>query len=492
MNLALKSALARKDNILLSTKSKQTLYFYDLETSGVNPRMDRVMQFAGQRVDMSLKPIGEPDNHLIILTEDTLPSPDAILVTGITPQQTRADGMTEAEFTKLFHDKIATPGTVFVGFNTVRFDDEFMRFLLWRNFYDAYEWQWKDNRGRWDLLDVVRMTRALRPVDIKWPFDAEGKPTNRLELLAAANELNHANAHDALSDVLATIDLARLLRLRQPKLFDYLLSMRDKKSVEALVTGGQPFVYTSGKYSSDFEKTTAVIPIVDHPRTGAVLVYDLREDPAAWLKLSPDELVETWKWKKDSDEPRLPVKTLRFNRCPAVAPLGVLDKGSQQRLQLDHKKIEAHRRALLADKNFAKNLLKALDILDTQQQTKLLSNIRDVDEQLYDSFVNDNDRAEMSKVRAADPNDLSTANFKLKDERLKSLLPLYKARNFPKYLTDEERADWETFRLQRIQRQFPNFSQRLQALAQSTISDQKQYLLEELQLYAESIMPAID
>src|SRR4051812_47445094 len=107
-----------------------SFFFYDLETTGFSPRSGRIMQFAGQRTDMELKPIGEPVNVFIKLTPDVLPSPDAVLVTGITPQQTITVGLTEAEFLKLFFERVVTPDTVFAGFNNVRFDDEFMRFLL--------------------------------------------------------------------------------------------------------------------------------------------------------------------------------------------------------------------------------------------------------------------------------------------------------------------------------------------------------------------------
>lgn len=469
-----------------------TLYFYDLETSGVSPRNDRIMQFAGQRVDLDLNVIGEPDNILVTLTEDVLPSPDAILITGITPQKTQAEGVTEAEFVKQFQETIAVPGTIFVGFNTVRFDDEFMRFVLYRNYWDAYEWQWKDGRGRWDLLDVVRMTRALRPDGIKWPFDAEGKPTNRLELLASVNKLEHAQAHDALSDVQATIDLARLLKERQPKLFNYLLDMRDKKAVAALVQSGQPFVYSSGKYSSKYEKTAVVCTLAEHPKTAAALVYDLRFDPQPFLEMTPEELVEAWKYKKDSDEPRLPVKTLRYNRCPAVAPLGVLDPDSQKRLGINMDTIEAHRKKVLADKDFVTKLYKALDIMDKQQQTRLLSSDVDVDGQLYDGFISDADRQVMQKVRAAAPTELSLSNFAFSDDRLKQLFVLYKARNFPKRLSDDERQQWETFRTRRLQKQLPGYMSRLNELSAGKLSESKQYVLEELRLYVESIMPELD
>jgi len=350
-----------------------SFFFYDLETSGFNPHEHRVMQFAGQRTDLDLNPVGEPVNYLIKMTDDILPDVDAILMTGITPQVTIADGLTEAEFLREFENNIATPGTIFLGFNSVRFDDEFVRNMHYRNFYDPYEWHWQDDRSRWDLLDVVRMTRAIRPDGIKWPFDIHGKPTNRLELLTGLNKLSHEQAHDALSDVNATIEVARLIRNKQFKLFEYLFSIRDKKKVAELVNKNQPFVYTSGKYASEFEKTTIAVKICDSPNNGGVLVYDLRYDPADWVNLSPEQMAEAWRWKKDSDEPRLPVKVLQFNRCPAVAPLSVLNQENQQRLKLDPKIIQKHRGDLKRAKDFANNLLSALEIMDKKRQTSLLS-----------------------------------------------------------------------------------------------------------------------
>jgi exodeoxyribonuclease-1 len=473
----------------------QTLYFYDLETSGVNPRDARVMQFAGQRTDLQLKPIGEPHNIIIKLTEEILPEPDAILITGITPQQTRVDGITEAEFLRIFNKEIALPDTIFVGFNSVRFDDEFMRFMLYRNFDDPYAWQWQDGRSRWDLLDVVRLTRALRPEGINWPVDAEGKPTNRLELLTSQNGLDHSNAHDALSDVYATIALARLLRTKQTKLFDYLLSIRTKQAVQKVVCENQPFVYASGKYPGEFEKTTVAFRLGDNPKKQGILVYDLRHDPTPFTHMNTAQIVEAWKWKRDRTDQPLPVKTLQFNRCPAVAPLGVLDEASQSRLKIDMKVILENLKKLRAARGFYDQLLEALEIMNKEQQTSFLSSETAVDAQLYDAFIPDSDKPVMSAIRASDPSELADYVDKLHDTRLKSLLPLYKARNFPKQLTDEEMLAWETFRQQRLtgggtNSRLARYLKRLAELAESKhVTEAQKFLLEELQLYAESIMP---
>jgi exodeoxyribonuclease-1 len=480
--------------------AQTTFFFYDLETSGISPRDARIMQFAGQRTDMNLQPIGEPVNVLIKLTPDVLPEPDAILITGITPQQTLADGVTEAEFLKQFTDEVATPGTIFVGYNTVRFDDEFMRFLYYRNFYDPFQWQWQDGRSRWDLLDVVRMTRALRPEGIEWPFAPDGKPTVRLEFMTKVNKLLHDNAHDALADVQATIALAQLIRSKQPKLFDYLLTMRDKKAVSKLVLGGQPFVYTSGKYANEFEKTSVVATLAPHPKKGGALVYDLRHDPTEFLAMAPEELAKRWQWTRDEDAPkRLPVKTLQFNRCPAVAPLGVLQEGdAMKRLQIDLKIIEKHRAMLATAEAFLANILKALAILDTQQQVEWTAKPQAVDAQLYDGFFDDHDGRLLPVVRAAQPDEYSQLAEDFHDVRLQALLPLYKARNYPRSLTGDEREAWDKFCFERLlaggeQSRLARYAKRLQELAQdSKLPSSKQYLLEELQLYAESIVVVQD
>ena len=475
----------------------QTFFWYDLETTGINSREDRIMQFAGQRTDMELNPIGEPVNVLVRLSEDILPAPDAILLTGITPQQTIRDGISEVEFLQQFYEEVALPGTIFVGFNSIRFDDEFMRYLHYRNFYDAYEWQWKDSRGRWDLLDVVRMTRALRPEGINWPV-VDGKPGNRLELLTKANGIDHQDAHDALGDVRVSIAFAKLIQTKQPKLFSWLLEYRDKDKIAALVEKDEPFVYSSGKYDAATEKTTVAVRIAAHPKKKGALVYDLRHDPTPFLELSPEQLAERWRWTKEPDAPtRLPVKTMQYNRCPAIAPLSVLDSASQERLKIDLAKISEHRGVLTQHPAFATNVLAALEILDAEQASRQAAFPAPIDAQLYDGFFSDQDRTAMAVVRAAEPQDLSELEQDLRDPRLKALLPLYKARNFARFLTDEERAAWEAHRYHAlmdggVDSKLARYMHRLQDLAATIQTDDKRYLLEELQLYAESIMPITD
>ena len=477
----------------------QSFFWYDLETSGRSARDDRIMQFAGQRTDLDLNPVGEPFNILVKLSEDILPDPEAVLLTGITPQQTLQDGITEAEFLRIFHEQVATPDTIFVGYNTVRFDDEFVRFLHYRNFYDAYEWQYQDGKSRWDLLDLVRLTRALRPEGINWPMTDDGKPTNRLELLTKANGLDHEHAHDALNDVHASIAVAKLIKTKQPRLFEWLLKLRGKNDVKRFLESNPVFVYASGKYSNDTEKTAAVRLLHVDNSKGA-LVYDLRHDPTEFLNLSAEELVERWRYTRDPEAPpRLPVKTLKFNRCPALSPVGVLkDEGVQKRLHITPEQVQKHQGVLAANPEFVANVVRAQYLLDDQRAEEWTKETPDADAALYDGgFFDDNDKQLMRVIRAAQPADLAYIGENLHDQRLQTLLPRYKARNFAASLTDEERAAWEQYRYHSFvdggtEGRLGKYLQALAALAATDTGQDKRYLLEELQLYAESIMPVID
>lgn len=520
--------------------SKYSLFFYDLETSGFDPKSARIMQFGGQRTDLDLNLIGQPVNKLIKLTEDILPEPEAILITGISPQMTLDQGISEAEFLKLFHSQIATPGTIFVGFNNIRFDDEFLRYLHYRNFYDPYEWHWSESKSRWDLLDMVRMTRALRPEGLKWPFAPDGSASNRLELLAAVNKVTHSQVHDALSDVNASIAIARLIKNKQPKLFNFLLTLRDKQKVAQLVSSGQPFVYTSGKYQNEFEKTTVVGVVCDHPQKKGALVFDLRHDPNQFAKLTPPQLAEAWKYRPpeatqvsaaqgDGEQasepykqygeraaepatqrratsnsgvpgsagqqaiavrslPRLPVKTLQFNRCPAVAPLNVLDKKTQKHLDLDLKTIMSNYEKLKKMAGFPAKLLEALEIMNKDRQASLITDEQVVDGRMYDGFFVDYDKHLMSVVRAADVNELKNLKPDFKDDRLHSLLTLYKARNYPQSLSTEEKLTWQQYKNNKLAQSQKDYQKRLAEITKTwTLNSPQKELIKNLKLWAQAI-----
>ena len=469
----------------------KSFFFYDLETSGFDPRYDRIMQFAGQRTDLDLNPINDPFNFLVKLGDDILPSPDALMVTGISPQQTLEEGISEVEAAHKIANEIFTPDTIAVGFNNIRFDDEFIRHLFWRNFLDPYEWAWKDNRSRWDLLDVVRIVRALRPVGINWPIDNEGKPTNRLELLTKENGLKHQNAHDALSDVEALIDVTRLIKQKQPKIFDYMLNMRQKNEVAKVVSldNKQPFVYVSGSLDSSFNKATVAFPLTAGPNS-SVVIYDLRHEPTDYLTLNSKDLSKllfSARERTEGERKIVPIKLVHLNKSPAVAPLGVLEQESGwEKIGLDKQLIEDNLKTLLKNPSFSENVRTAYE--NRQQFPKY----KDAEAQLYDGFLPEPDKIRCDHVRSMSEKDLVDFNPNFIDERLNDLLLRYKASNFRASLSKEEEKDWESWRKKRLLDQFANFYKSLDRLYNQVLSNQQKYILEETRLYGESITPSDD
>ena len=465
-----------------------TFFFYDLETSGLDPKNDRIMQFAGIRTDLNFNQIGEPVNFFVKLADDTLPSPSAINVTKITPQMTLMDGLSEPEFCRYVQTEIFTPGTIEVGYNSIRFDDEHMRHTFYRNFYDPYEWQWKDGRSRWDLLDVVRMVRALRPQGINWPFSEEGKPNNRLENLTIENNLPHEHAHDALSDVEALIAVAKMIKEKQPKLYDFLFNIRNKHAVIKYFEPKTPLVYTSGRYPSNFYHTTVIQPLF--PTAQGMIVFDLRHNLEELLEaeknFTPEEEVDRFGNKyltKFSWHPI--VKEVAFNKCPAIAPLGVLDGESEknetgwQRIDLSKEQIEKNREILR--KHAADFIPRMRNLFDEKKESFKKS--EDVDGQLYEGFIPDGDKLKMQDVRTRNVNELADYHPMFEDPRLDELLLHYKGRNFPNSFDEHEEKEWQKYRLTRLQKQEKVFVAELERLK----DDLDPSILEDLMLWYQSL-----
>ena len=478
----------------------KTFFFYDLETSGFSPQSDRIMQFAGQRTDENFNRIGEPVNILVRLNDDVLPSPSALMVTKISPQKTVEEGYTEAEFAKMLVEEYFTPDTVIIGYNNVRFDDAHIQHLLWRNFYPPYDWQWKDGRSRWDLLDVVRMIRALRPEGINWPFiknkeTGEKFASNKLELLTKENGISHENAHDALSDVDGLIDVARLLKEKQPQIFNYLLKMRSKNEVQKMINleSSKPFVYTSGRFSVEFEKTTIAFPIAP-AKNKNVIVWDLRFSPKDFLDWSAEQILENitadFETRSQADFKPIAAKILQYNKCPAVAPVGVLNDENKERLKIDLGEIQKNLDILRKNPHFAENLRTAFEKKSKVFQDKNSKDTLSPEARLFEGFVSRSDDIKIETVRNSSARELADFHPDFSDERLSELLLHYKARSFPKSLSSQEKEIWEEYRAKNIQKMMPKFIQEFQEIvARQDLSSKEEFILEEIKLWLENIMP---
>jgi len=426
-----------------------SFYWHDYETFGIDSKRDRPSQFAGLRTTLDLEPVGEPLTIFCKPAADVLPNPESCLITGITPQQAEREGEIEAQFAARIHDELATPGTCGVGYNSIRFDDEFTRNLFYRNFYEPYSREWDNGNSRWDIIDLARLAYALRPDGLQWPLREDNKPSFRLEDLTAANHLAHTQAHDALSDVHATLALARALRGAQPRLWSFYFALRRKRQAFTLLDYAHrtPVLHVSSKFPAERGNLAMVVPLAAHPdQANCVIVYDLDADPAPLLELDAEAIAErvfTPKAALPEDCARIPLKAVHANRSPALAPLSVLEGVDTARIKLDVARCEKH----------LDLLRRAADV--GEKVRRVFASVRDeaaLDPELaiYRGFVDDAEKRHLGEVRRTPPGELGTSNFGFRDARYPEMLFRYRARNWPQTLSAAEHERWQAFRHARL------------------------------------------
>jgi len=429
-----------------------SFYWYDYETTGSDVRLDRPVQFGGLRTDLDLNEIGRPDVFWAEPAEDVLPHPMAVLVTGVLPQEAAERGESEYLFARRVAEVLSKPGTCAVGYNSLRFDAEVTRYLFWRNLLDPYAHEWRDGNSRWDLLDLMRACRLMRPEGLDWPDNDEGQPSFRLEHLTAANGIEHGDAHDALADVRATLALARKVKSAQPRLFAHALSMRNKQQVLKMLELGslKPLLHVSGRFAAAQGAASVILPLFADPvQSNRIVCWDLRIDPTYLLDTPPDTL-HNWLYSRADDLPegavRPGIKHVHLNRAPVLAPASVLkDSALLARMQLDLDEVLRHlewiRNNLIA---VNRQLMAVLDAKQAFVEAE-------PEAALYDGFVSDVDRrrlvslleqVEVSLHRSPSKVSISIPSFA--DPRLPVLVKHFLARNLPQALDETGRAEWRS------------------------------------------------
>ncbi len=480
--------------------SSPTIYWYDFETFGVDPRRDRACQFAGIRTDEDLNIIDEPLVIYCSAADDFLPNPFACLVTGITPQVANRNGIAEAEFINRINTEFSVPNTCVSGYNSIRFDDEITRRLLYRNFFDPYEREWKNGNSRWDIIDMLRLCSATRPEGIEWPKKENGCVSFKLEQLTVANGIEHESAHDALADVIATIEMAKLVKAKQPKLYDYAFHLKDKSKVQAeidLVTQ-KPMLHVSMRYPASQGCIALVMPICTHPvNKNGVVIYDLSEDPQAWRDLSVGEIKERIQAPKDKlpeGANRIPLKTLRVNSCPIVTSQAVLKPEQAEKFQIDVEACRAHWEQLQGDDEIKKKVSTVFSDESFPEET-------DPDLMIYSgAFFSDVDRELMEIVRATSPNDLERLDLPFRDGRLQEMFFRYRARNYPDTLNEADKERWLNFRKEKItaretiarfEKDMKKAWQKVNEEFNEESREKGQAVLNELQDYADELIQSL-
>ena len=467
-------------------------YFYDLETTGLDPFGDRIMQFGGQRVDENLEPLNEVEEFYVKLSGDILPTPGAILVHKILPQTVNVEGVSEYQFLQWLHKKVYKPKTIYAGYNSVHFDNRFLYYLHWRNF--ASQPPMFESPASLDIYHLACLAVDLRPQGLKWPPPDPVKKSPHLDLgaLSTANKIKNLDSHRAAGDTVTTIALAKLFKKTQPKLLDHCLQLLKPKFVKKIISQtDQPFVYNHYSNLAFGSRTTLAAIVAEHPtRVGCYIVYDLRCDITPWQNLNAYQL--SLALKKINLKPRTPTpfSVLDINKIPLVAPLSVLDKDSSRRLKLKKTQINKNFQALRKS-NLAKLLPKAYLELTAKPRSTV-----SLEKTLAQTPISANDKLKRQQIYKAKPDKIANLNLEFDNPTFKHLQFLYQARNFPKSLTTEQIIAWEEYKTQIFLKGKPSglniFKRQVRrSLKQFKPENEAENtnLLEELQLYIESLLP---
>lgn len=469
--------------------AQNTLYWYDFETFGNDPRRDRASQFAGIRTDEELNIIGEPLVIYCQPVDDFLPSPMACHITGITPQYALAKGLREADFIAAIHEEFSQANTCVSGYNSIRFDDEMTRQLLYRNFYDPYEREWKNGNSRWDIIDMMRLCAAIRPQGINWPKREDGSHSFRLDQLTVANGIEHGAAHDALADVIATIEMAKLVRKHQPKLYSYLYDLRLKHKVQQQIDipNQTPIVHVSMMYPASQGCLSVVAPVCQHPvNKNGVIAYDLRDDPEQWLDLEVDEIkrrIFTAQDDLSEEVSRIGLKTIHVNKCPVVAPVSVMSQEQFAAYAIDMTQCNEHHRRLRAYRGVKEKLAQVF--AKEMDQTE-----EDCDYAIYSGgFFSQADKVQQQTIRESPIALLRDIKPSFNDKRLGEMFFRYKARNYPESLNTDELAEWQQFKRARLADEdaLARYQVDLAQALQLAVTDKEKAVLADLTEYVDSI-----
>jgi len=350
------------------TQEEGRLVFYDTESSGVDRDYDQIYQLAAIETDLDLNPIQGSEANLICRPRrDIVPSPEAFLVHKLDIDALISNGMSEYELAKRVRNLFrAAPATGIMGYNNFAYDDEMIRRLLFRNGLPPYEHEFKDGNYRADIYGLVRMAYAFRPEILSWPTGQDGEVSLKLEDLSNANGFSHENAHEALSDVRATIQVAKAVKENNPRLWQYFLSMTNKEHALTMLRKQEPLMYVSSFINRRFRHSTMVCPLIAHPtNSNAMICVDLRYDPTDLLSMSEDELrryLFTPQHKLEENAPHVPLINIAANKQPIIVPTNqILTPDLASQVALDVDRCVQHQRDILSDPGFRARAQKAFE-----------------------------------------------------------------------------------------------------------------------------------
>ena len=474
--------------------ASNSFYWYDLETTGLLPRWDRITQFAGQRTDMNLDPVGDPFVTYVQIPPQVLPDAASALITGITPQRLQAEGISEWDAINEIHTQLSQPGTCTIGYNNLSFDDEFVRFTLFRNLFPPYRREFNQGNSRFDLYTVVKAAAAMRPDRIQWPTNDKGLISPNLADLAKANGIDASGAHDALTDVQMSIAVARLIKNVEPKMWTYLFEHRSRQAVERVLDDGSRFyLHISSIYGAKRRFASPIRVLATNPNIRTkVLVADLTTDLTMLESATPEELNQARFLTKEeadaSNRERLALSEVATNKCPVFIGLDALGDALAGRLEVDIDTLN-HNIELIdrIDRSDLESRMQAMMRLSQNRFDADTS--QDASERLYDGFISRKDEQLCEAIHDAIKRNLRWPDLKTDDDRIHTLANRLRYELHPADNPHLEKAQRTLIQsmLARETIGLQSRRKRIKACREGDLTSEQEQILNDLETYIENI-----
>lgn len=418
---------------------KKTYLFYDVETTSLSPYFGQILQFAAIRTDLELNEL-ERHEIRIKLNKDTLPSPGAMLTHKMSISDMHV-GESEYDGIRKIHALVNQPGTISGGYNTLAFDDKFLRFSFYRNLLDPYTHQWQNDCGRFDIYPmVIYFYLSSKNNVLTWPLE-DGAPSLKLENINALNQLAQGTAHTAMVDVEVTLALAKRLYAHHQH-WDYAMKSFAKRTDPITKLGYE--AHQGHKYEIN---QTAIILLsklgskeLFHAPVLCLGYHELYKNQTIWLRLDKVNF-------STLDFTPTQVKELMMDGC--ILNKKIADRGlilplmdrTTSNLSPSRKELFQSNQVWLS-KN--EHIIHSIQKHFTTTCYPVIENI-DVDAALYTGFIDNNETQACYQFHQTTNQDKAIVIEKFKDPRLKQIAIRIMGRHFEAHLPDQYQTRFSNY-----------------------------------------------
>jgi len=412
--------------------------FYDTETTGTRTPFDQILQFAAIKTDDEFNILDTFDVRCRLLPY-IVPAPGALLVTGVSVSDITTCPLSHFEMMRQVHTKMhewSEGGAVFVGWNSMRFDETMLRQAYYQTLLPVYQTNTNGN-GRADIMRMVQIVSTCAPNCLAIPLQTDGKRTFKLGLIAAANNVVLEHAHEALADTGATLGVAKLVKQRAPALWDALIANARKSGPLSLIKS-EPFLLLSEYYFSNAYSFVVAAIVANADNANEWAVFDLQFDPAQYLNASDDDL------RAAIDGKAKAIRRVSINSQPGLLPVDF----APDDIQGGRQSLETYQaRAQLIREHSAFRQRVARLLADRYEDKAEPAN---VEERIYSGFPSNDDQALMHSFHGENWEDRIGIIPEIKDDRYRQLGQRIVATERPDLLTVKARQVWESWCRERL------------------------------------------